>query len=279
MRLINKCLVLTTICLLSACIKKGDNPVDPYEPINRNIHQFNMAFDATFLRPPARFYKAAVPPFVRSSINNAFNNVNMLPTIANDVLQADWNYAIKDTWRFFINSTFGVAGLFDIASQSFSLPPHSNDMGLTFAKWGDKKSPYIVMPFLGPSTIRDGFGMLIDYSIFTPYPYLESDGLLYGLLGLRYIDLRAQMLETERLMADAIDNYSFIRDAYLQRRDYLINGKKEENLGSLYIDEVDVDYIDEEDADSLLDETPEDSTPSEFPLTTAKNAAHRPSST
>lgn len=273
MRLIKHIAVLAGVLLISACTK-GSNPADPYEPINRDIHNFNMAFDATVLRPPARVYKAVIPPPVRSGINNAYNNINMLPTIANDLLQADWNYAIKDTWRFLINSTFGVAGFFDVASGPFNLPPHSNDLGLTFAKWGDKQSPYIVIPFMGPSTIRDGFGMMFDFSIFTPYPYLDSDAVIYGLIGLRYVDLRSQMLETDRLIAEAMDKYSFIRDAYLQRRNYLITGQQEDTIGSLYIDADDSDYIDEEDTDSLPSETPADGTPSEFPLTTAKHAAH-----
>lgn len=273
MRSIVKLTGCISLALLSGCCGlKGNNPKDPYEPINRKIHNFNTAFDATVLKPPARLYKAALPPQLREGINNAYNNVNMLPTVANDVLQWEWNDAIKDTWRFLINSTFGIAGIFDVAASSFSLPPHSNDMGVTFAKWGDTNSPYIVLPFLGPSTIRDAFGITIDYSIFTPYPYISNDKILYGILGLRYIDLRSQMLETDHFIAEAIDPYSFIRDAYLQRRQYLITGTQEEDLGSLYVDEE--GYVPEDET-----ETPADGTPSEFPLTTADNATHSPSST
>lgn len=223
------------LMILSACTSKGTNPIDPYEPINRKTHQFNMAFDATFLRPPAKLYKAMVPPPVRAGINNVYNNVNMLPTTANDILQWDWNAAIKDTWRFLINSTFGIAGIFDVAAGRFGLPPHSNDLGLTFAKWGDKQSPYIVIPFLGPSTIRDGMGLMFDYAFFTPYPYIRSDAWLYSILGLRYVDLRSRMLENDRLIAEALDPYTFIRDAYLQNRHYRISGQQAE-LGALYVD-------------------------------------------
>ncbi|WP_133130305.1 MlaA family lipoprotein [Legionella yabuuchiae] len=272
MRLIVKFTALLGSIFLSACVNKGSNPADPYEPINREIHKFNMAFDATMLRPPARLYKAAVPPPIRSGINNAYNNVNMLPTIANDLLQAEWKYAIKDTWRFLINSTFGIAGVFDVAAGPFGLPPRSNDLGLTFAKWGDKQSPYVVIPFLGPSTIRDGFGMMFDFTLFTPYPYIPSDAVVYSLIGLRYIDLRSQMLETDPLIAEAIDSYTFIRDAYLQRRNFLITGEQEQSLGSLYVDAEGED-------DSLTTETPADGTPSEFPITTAEHATHRTPST
>ncbi|MFC3909887.1 VacJ family lipoprotein [Legionella dresdenensis] len=246
MRLIAAVTALASSMVLAGCIAKGTNPDDPYESVNRKIHKFNMAFDATMLKPPARLYKAVIPGPVRAGINNAYNNINMIPTVGNDLLQGEWSYAIKDTWRFLVNSTFGVAGFFDVADQRFSLPPHSNDLGLTFAKWGDKKSPYIVLPFLGPSTIRDGMGNMFEYSIMTPYPYLKSDALIYGLLGLRYVDLRSQLFDTERLMDEALDPYAFVRDAYLQHRNYLING---DAVDSLYVEDDNSvnssDYVDD----------------------------------
>ena len=171
MRLINKTIIFAAHLLLLGCISKGPNPDDPYESINRKTHAFNMALDTVVLKPAATIYVSILPSFVRAGINNAYNNVNLLPTVANDLLQADTNHAIKDTWRFIVNSTLGIGGLLDVA-RTFSLPPHSNDSGLTFAKWGDKKSPYIVIPLLGPSTIRDGMGLMFDYALFTPYPYI-----------------------------------------------------------------------------------------------------------
>lgn len=248
MRLIISSAILTSSVMLVACTTSSTNPIDPYEPFNRRIYNFNMAVDATMLKPTARVYKAVLPIPVRNSINNAFNNVAMIPTVANDVLQADWHYAIKDSWRFVINSTFGVAGLFDVAASNFGLPPHYNDMGLTFAKWGDKQSPYLVIPLLGPSTIRDGMGTLFDYTVLSPYAYIPDSGIIWGLAGLRYVDLRSQLFETEALMADALDKYSFIRDAYLQHRNFLITGEQQDD-GSLYVEENDeapADYIEEE---------------------------------
>ena len=265
--------VMLSTLLLSACASKGTNPTDPYESVNREIHKFNMAFDATALKPAAKLYKAVVPSFVRSGINNFYNNINMLPTVANDLLQAEGNSAIKDTWRFIINSTFGIAGFIDVAS-TFQLPPHSNDLGLTFAKWGNKNSPYIVIPLMGPSTMRDGMAMIFDYAFFTPYPYLHSDPVIYGLLALRYVDLRSQMLENDRLIAEALDSYSFIRDAYLQHRQYLMTGEKAvESEAQQTIDPL---YVDEDEADTKGDKilpatpTPANGTPSKFPITTSK---------
>jgi phospholipid-binding lipoprotein MlaA len=236
--------------LLSACISKGSNPADPYESINRKTHEFNRVFDAIFLKPPAKLYKAIIPAPIRAGVNNFYNNVNMIPTFANDLLQGEWNHAMKDVGRFVINTTYGVGGLFDIASRSKELPPRSNDLGLTFAKWGDKNSPYIVIPFLGPSTIRDGMGMMFNYTLFTPYPYIPSDTVIYSLLGIRYVDLRSQMLETDRLIEESIDQYAFIRDAYLQHRHFLITGEQSDD-GALYVDEGGsnddaVDYVDED---------------------------------
>lgn len=252
--LLRYCLSFLFFSLSGCIISKGPNPEDPYEAINRKTHQFNMAFDATFLKPPAQFYKAVIPASVRSSINNFYNNIYMLPTIANDLLQGELHYASDDAGRFIINSTIGFAGLFDVA-KGYHLPMRNTDLGITFAKWGDKKSPYIVIPFLGPSTIRDGMGLLFEYPLFTPYPYLASDGVLYGLLGLRYVDIRSQFLETDHFLAEALDKYTFIRDAYLQHRHYLINGEEpvlaNQNEDAAYVDdEESIDYIDDEPAKS-----------------------------
>ncbi|KTD08625.1 VacJ family lipoprotein [Legionella jamestowniensis] len=272
MRLIVTFATVIGSLMLSACITKGSNPVDPYESINRKIYNFNMAVDATVLKPTAKFYKVILPPPVRSGINNAFNNVAMIPTVANDLLQAEWRYAIKDTWRFMINSTFGIAGIFDVADKHFSLPPHYNDMGLTFAKWGDKKSPYIVVPLLGPATIRDGMGMVFDYTVLSPYAYIDHAGVIWGLAAVRYVDLRSQMFETEALMAQALDKYAFIRDAYLQHRNFRITGEQQET-GSLYIDDEDND----DDIGNYIDDDPLPAKNTE-PTGTKPNASHSPAS-
>lgn len=230
---------------LASCAKLNENKVDPYEPINRKTYEFNRVFDKLLLKPVANVYKFILLEKIRISINNAYNNVNMIPTVANDILQGEYKYVIKDTWRFLINSTFGIAGLFDVANLTFSLPPHSNDLGLTFAKWGDKNSPYIVIPFIGPSTIRDGMALMFEYTFLTPYPYINNDTVLYSLLAVRYVDLRSQLFENEKLMDQALDKYAFMRDVYLQYRKYRIQGVTnvdplfvvDNNLGNNYVDE------------------------------------------
>lgn len=247
MRLLATLTALASSLILTGCMHKGTNPDDPYEPVNRKIHRFNTVFDNIVLKPPARLYKAILPSGVRASINNFYDNINLIPTFANDLLQRDWHNASNDAGRFVINSTIGLAGIFDVAKQ-YNLPMHRNDLGLTFARWGDKRSPYIVIPFLGPSTIRDGMGMMFEYTLLTPYPYIKNDAVLYSLLGVRYVDLRSQFLDTDRYIAEALDPYTFIRDAYLQHRNYMINGEIPDNAtgGAAYIDNGANDYVDEE---------------------------------
>jgi phospholipid-binding lipoprotein MlaA len=239
---------------LTGCVCKGTNPADPYESFNRKVYKFNSRFDKIFLKPPAKLYQKVIPGVVRKGINNFYNNLDLVPTVGNDLLQAQGKWAIRDTWRLIINSSLGVGGIFDVA-QTFGLPPHSNDLGLTLAKWGDKNSPYLVLPFLGPSTIRDGAGWLFQFALYSPYVYLHDDALIYSLLAVRYVDLRAQMFDAERLMDEALDKYAFMRDAYLQHRNYLISGGEQDN-GSLYVDDekadaqaaaanVGNDYVDE----------------------------------
>jgi phospholipid-binding lipoprotein MlaA len=236
--------LLCLLLLIASCPIHSQNlsfsQQDPFEKINRNTNDFNLAFDATCLRPPARLYQAVIPAPVRAGINNMFTNVHLITSMANDLLQGDWSYTVKDFWRFFINSSIGVAGFFDVAAnpKTFNLPPHTNDLGLTFAKWGNPTSPYLVLPFLGPSTIRDGISIAFDYAIFSPYPFMTAV-YFYPVFGIRYVDLRSQLSDQEALLKQSLDQYTFIRNAYLQHRQYVITGEQP-NMGALYIDEDNV---------------------------------------
>lgn len=263
MRLNKHLIIIFGALSLQGCLTRGPNPIDPYESINRKIFKFNLAFDATVLKPPAKLYAHCVPAPVKAGINNFYTNINMIPTVINDLLQADYPHAFKDTWRFIANTTFGIGGIFDPAA-TMGLPPHSNDLGITFAIWGDKTSPYVMLPFLGPSTLRDGMGMLFEYTFFTPYPYIRSSPLIYGLLGLRYVDLRAQMLDNDRFLAEAMDSYTFMRDAYLQHRQYLIHptANDDQDSGELYIEDGDKE-------EKTVGTPPPAEQSSEFPLTTS----------
>lgn len=196
-----------------------NNQTDPYENFNRNVYGFNKTVDKIVLKPAAIFYKKLLPWPVTKGVSNFFNNLNTVPTIINDALQGNGYYTARDTTRLVINSTFGIGGLFDVACYG-GLPNHTEDFGLTLAKWGYHSSNYLVLPFLGPSTIRDTIAIPMDYYVFSPYPYIFPrywDRV--SLLALYYIDLRSQFLPLEGVMKEAaIDQYVFERNMYLQHR-------------------------------------------------------------
>jgi len=219
--------------LLNGCKHHCSHPDDPFEDINRQVYKFNAAFDATMLKPASTAYYDYVPDRVRAAINNIFNNIAMLPTIGNDILQLQGKHAINDFGRFFLNSTLGLAGIGDVATN-LHVPNHHNDFGLTLAHYGNTTSPYIIVPFLGPATIRDGFGLIVDYTFLTPYP-LIADRFLYGILSTRYVDLRSQLIAGDNLLHDSLDPYLFMRDAYLQYRNNLINNQ--DDSSTLYVPE------------------------------------------
>lgn len=258
-----KVIPLLCLLLMSCAHKPSQSPEDPYENVNRKIYKFNKAVDATVFRPVAQIYKSSLPPLVRTGIRNFFNNIQMVPTVANDLLQGQPLQAYKDTWRFILNSTLGLAGTIDVAEKC-SLPYKPNDLGITLAKWGDNHSPYFVMPIFGPSTFRDAVGLSFDYSLLSVYPHIQNEKVLYGLLALNMVEIRADLLDAEPLLDEAIDEYSMVRDAYLQNRDYKITGKSDSADvadESLYIEADEAEatdgsddgalYVDEEEETAL----------------------------
>ncbi|MBS0358042.1 MAG: VacJ family lipoprotein [Proteobacteria bacterium] len=233
--------VLSASIFISGCGAKGKNPQDPYEPINRRIYAFNTAIDTAIYQPVATFYNFALPWPVREMVSNFYSNIDMLPTVANDFLQFEWQYAGKDIWRFLINSTLGIGGLFDVAKH-MGMPKHHLDLGLTFARWsGTNYSPYIVIPFLGPSTIRDTFGYTYDYFLFTPYPYIQPYYIQYALYAGNFVQKRASLMENEKAIeAAALDRYVFERDAYLQYRNAQMEWNKNGSDKDNYVEAANV---------------------------------------
>lgn len=191
---------------------------DPYEKFNRKIFNFNDALDTHILVPVSKLYNKIMPKPLNHGIYNVFSNLNNFPTIANDLLQGNFYQASSDSWRFFVNSTAGAAGLFDVASN-MGLDPNTEDFGLTLARWGYTDSSYLVIPFLGPSTVRDTAGLPIDYFLFSPYNYVQDSRTRYTLYALNIVSKRAQLLQYQNLYNQiALDRYAFIRNAYLQQR-------------------------------------------------------------
>lgn len=196
---------------------------DPYEKFNRVMFAFNDKLDTYLLKPVATFYNTIMPKPLNQGVHNFFLNIGNLPTIANDLLQFNFYQMANDVWRLGVNTTAGIGGIFDVAGR-IGLKPYANDFGLTLATWGFDQSNYLVLPFFGPNTVRDAIGIPVDYYVFSIYPRIKSNKARYAIYGLGVIDRRAQLLQFQSVMEEAsLDKYVFIRNAYLQRRAYLID--------------------------------------------------------
>lgn len=197
------------------------NPRDPFETFNRGVYTFNDTVDRMVLKPVAQGYRAVFPQFVRTGVRNFFSNLDDITVFINGVLQFKLPQAFSDAGRFVLNSTVGLAGLFDVATH-LGLEKHNEDFGQTLGYWGIGSGPYLVLPFLGPSSIRDGIGRVADY--YTDVVWrIDDKTVRYVLVGTRIVSTREQLLDTEKVLdAAALDRYAFIRDAYLQRRRNLV---------------------------------------------------------
>ncbi len=210
------------------------NPKDPYEKFNRVMFRFNDFVDNALMKPIANFYIKVTPKPLAKGVSNVFSNIDTIPTVANDLLQGNFYQGTSDAWRLTINSTAGVLGLFDVATN-IGLEPNKEDFGLTLARWGYTDSNYLVLPFLGPSTLRDGIGFPVDYYAFSIYPYITPVRARYELFAFGVVVKRADILRFQNVLDQAaFDKYVFMRDAYMQRRSYLIQRNKE--LGDPYLD-------------------------------------------
>lgn len=206
------------LCLATACVPiKNPTRDDPFESYNRVVFQFNYSVDRHFYRPIATTYTKIVPPLVQRGIANVFNNFDDIPAIFDDLLEGDFRHAVGGTFRFIVNSTIGVGGIFDFATR-MGVKRYPNDMGLVFARWGGTRSPYFLIPFWGPLTVRDLVGLPIDYYGLSAWPYIKPVGLQIGLLALDYTRIRANYLSADTLIDTSFSPYIFVRDAYLQHR-------------------------------------------------------------
>ena len=194
---------------------------DPFESYNRAMYAFNDSVDRAVIRPVAQTYKDYVPSLVQTGISNFFDNLGDINVMVNNLLQFKIEAAVSDFGRILWNSTVGLFGLIDVASH-MGLQKHDEDFGQTFAVWGIPDGPYIVLPFLGPSTARDTVGWVGDIYV-DPLIAIDDGNIYWGLIALRFIDTRADLLSASRILEQAaIDPYIFVRDAYLQHRRNLI---------------------------------------------------------
>lgn len=189
---------------------------DPWEGVNRRVFVFNETLDRWVLRPVSIAYQTVTPQFADDSVTHFFKNLGELTTIFNDVLQLELGQAGKALGRFVINTTIGFFGLFDVATK-LGIEENKQDFGQTLAHWGVSSGPYIMLPFLGPSTLRDTGGFVVDWAASPDSQIIEKDRTRYIGFATKKIDQRADLLKIEGLVFG--DKYTFIRDAYLQKRD------------------------------------------------------------
>jgi phospholipid-binding lipoprotein MlaA len=211
---------LAVIALTGCAAPHAKNPADPFEGFNRGVYKFNDTVDKAIAKPIAQGYNKVMPDLGKTMVTNFFSNLNDVVVTANDLLQFKFIQALSDGMRVLVNSTVGVAGLIDVASMH--LEKHNEDFGQTLGYWGVGSGPYLMLPILGPSSVRDGIGDLGDGQVSpvsNTYP-IRTRNQMYLTRG---ISRRADLLSAENVMDGAIlDRYSFIRDAYLQRRQSLV---------------------------------------------------------
>jgi len=227
--------------LLAACASIPDDerdPRDPWESYNRVMYQFNSDFDKTFWKPVAEGYQFIMPDPLDRGVTNFFNNLRDFTSAANNVLQFKMSHAVSDLGRVLVNSTLGLLGFIDVASN-LDLPSYKEDFGQTLGAWGIGPGPYFVIPILGPSSVRDGLGLIPDWYT-QPVAYIDDVKTRWALSLTYAVDKRADLLGASRVMEEAaLDPYTFTRDAYLQRRRNLVYD------GNPPMSEED-DYLDDE---------------------------------
>lgn len=202
----------------------GSNPQDPWERYNRRVHSFNNVLDQKLARPLAQAYVAVVPDPLRTGVRNFFNNLRQPVSALNALLQGKPKEAGKSVGRFVLNTTLGVGGLFDPATDA-GLPYSSEDFGQTLGIWGWKNSRYVELPFFGPRTVRDAVGLAGDAPL-SPVRQINDDTTRIGIQGLQLLSLREQLMAIDSLREGAADDYALIRDAWMQRRQYQIFGDR-----------------------------------------------------
>lgn len=223
--------VLSIASLLGACAT-AKNPRDPFEPFNRGVYQFNEGFDKVLLEPTARAYRTVLPPFVRTGVSNVFSNIGDVRVALNNALQGKLEPAVSDFSRIVINSSIGLLGLLDVASEA-GIEKHQEDFGQTLGWWGVPNGPFLMLPFFGPSTARDLVGFVVDYKT-DPISYVDPSASRIQLQVTRIVNRRSELLDVSTVLKTVLDPYEFVRDGYLQRRrNFVYDGKPPPDKDSL----------------------------------------------
>ena len=236
--------VLLSFLLVSVPRAWAEDIYDPIEPVNRAIFSFNDTVDVYLFEPVAKGYEWILPGVVRKGVTNFFSNLRSPIYVVSDIVQLKFGQVGTHTGRFLINSTVGVAGVFDVA-KLVGLEEHYEDFGVALGHYGIPPGPYIVIPFLGPSNVRDGFGRIVD-AFLTPTYYIESLPVALGIRGLEGVNDRADLIEAVELAKEnSLDYYSFSQAAYYQvRKGYIYDGTPPEE--DEFYDEFDDEFDEEE---------------------------------
>jgi len=213
---------------LCACVTLPPNskraPQDPWESWNRGVYKVNDKLDRAIAKPVARTYLRVVPQPIRTGVSNFFENLRTPTVMINDALQGKPLAALNDLGRFALNSTLGLAGILDPATSA-GLDRNNEDFGQTLGVWGVHPGPFLELPFLGPSDLRDGPARVVD-TYTNPHQYIRNTPIKWGLYGLDLVDIRTSLLSLDETLKNVYDPYAFVRDAYLQRRAYLVSDGK-----------------------------------------------------
>ena len=230
MRTVRLAGALAAAIVMAGCATQGGSPSerDPFEPVNRAVFEFNDNADRFVFKPVAEGYRFVLPDMVRTGIRNFFSNLRDPWIAVNQLMQGKVELALSDGWRFIANTTFGLGGIFDIATD-MRLPKHNEDFGQTLGVWGVESGPYLVLPIWGPSNVRDGVGLIADAYSYLPWWIPDWLDLTHrvawqnSLTALDFVNARANLLDASNILEEAaLDRYSFVRDAYFQRRRNLI---------------------------------------------------------
>ena len=231
-------LIILTLSFITACshTRKMQDTPDRFERLNRSVYKVNDVLDRSLFKPVAKVYNRYTPQIIDNSITNVFANLDDVGNAINNLLQFKVGESLVDTERFIFNSTFGIAGIFDIATE-MGLQKHEEDFGQTLAKWGVPSGPYVMLPLLGPSTIRDASAKLSVDMLTKPTNYSKNS---WGLLIIDKLDQRADLLSAEAVLkVFSDDQYSVLRGVWLDRREHLIqDGKADEKAQNDMIDEL-----------------------------------------
>jgi phospholipid-binding lipoprotein MlaA len=250
-RLLRAALCTIIVTMFAGCAgnippaaKENRAPSDPWEPLNRRIHNFNQGVDKISFKPLAKGYQRVLPETMQRGVNNFSKNLLGPLFIINNFLQGKFRRSLSETGRFLANSTWGILGLVDVGAD-LGMETYREDFGQTLAVWGVPGGPYVVVPILGPRTLRDAIMIPLNFAA-DPVYYLDSNTARWTIYAIRAVDLRSRLFIVDALIEESTDRYLTIRESYLQRREFLIYDGDPPEDDDFYDDFYDEEFDEDE---------------------------------